>query len=172
MTTVTTTEYTAPLSGLISRIAARFAPAVAKAPAAKAGSTQEIPVEVRAGSLNAAHLNQTIALRDGLRGRITFLEHRTSNDTRGSRVVDVTTDYGTVRTYPAAATVVLLETLPKPVRPAGPSVYVNPDGQSTAEVLVEKAIAKAEADEELAEARIPTLTPRLRTSGILAGMIV
>lgn len=171
MTTNRPTEHGVPLSNLISRIANLIAPAEAKAPASEPArvSTREVLTEIRAGKLTRAHVGKTISLRDGGRGKILRIDRRVDVQS-GRPVTDVETDRDGLRTYGTATVLLVAELKPRPARivrtSAEQAAKLEDVASRAAEYAAEKAPLLA------AEARIPTLTPRLRTSGILAGMIV
>jgi hypothetical protein len=168
-TNTTTTEYTAPLSTFISRITARLAPPAEKtvAPIPVPTPTMEVLEEVRAGHLTSAHIGKTISLGDGCRGKVTRIGRRFDAESGRTRT-DVTTSQGGLRTYGADHVLLLVQLRPRPV----PSVARTPaqleyDAFRTAEYAAEKALATAAT-----EALTPQHIPQLRTSGILAGMMI
>ena len=142
MTTDTTnSDYTAPLSTLISRITARLAPPAEKTviPIAVPTPTVEILSELLAGHLTSAHLGKTISLGDGIRGKIVRIDRRFEPQS-GRERTDVTTAQGGLRTYGSDCVLLLVELRPRPV----PSAVRTPaqlehDTFRTAEYAAEEA---------------------------------
>jgi hypothetical protein len=162
MNASTTTEYVAPLSSWITRIASRLAPSDAKSPTFKASRPEmEIFAEVHAGQLTRAHIGRTISLRDGARGKIQRVEQRTDVRT-GRAVTDITTDQG-FRTYGAEKVVLLVDLVPVPIPRAATGEYRGINGLTTAEFLAEQEAA--------AEAKAAAKTPR-QLHGYFAGLTI